>query len=317
MKKTLSKIIVVATLIPASLSLNASEKLKININNHPITLTDAVPYLDKNNRTLVPLRLISENLGAKVDWNSTSRAFSIQGINGQTKQNIAISGVAGKPDVTVNKVKKKLDPANHNVAVVVKNNRCYVPIRFFSTELGYKVDYKNNVVYINNYDEAIIYEKIATGFSVNQFEKEVFDLTNKERIKYGLAPFKTDLALSEVARFKSQDMSDSNYFEHDSPNYGSAEEMAAHFGLSYPFIGENIGEGYQSPAAVVKGWMESPGHRENILNERYGYLAVGYVAKGKYWTQMFLDEHTSDGDDSRDDDWWDDDLWDDDSWEYE
>ena len=64
--------------------------------------------------------------------------------------------------------------------------------------------------------------------------------------------------------------------------------MIKAFGLSYRTAGENIAKGYASPQAVVNGWMNSSGHRANILNVSYTQIGIGYVAQGNYWTQMFV-----------------------------
>ena len=83
-------------------------------------------------------------------------------------------------------------------------------------------------------------------------------------------------------------MKDNNYFSHKSPTYGSPFEMIKNFGISYKSAGENIAKGQASPQAVVNAWMNSSGHRANILNSTYTKIGVGYVAEGKYWTQMFI-----------------------------
>ena len=64
--------------------------------------------------------------------------------------------------------------------------------------------------------------------------------------------------------------------------------MIKNFGISYKTAGENIAKGYKTPQAVVDGWMNSSGHRANILNASYTQIGVGYVANGNYWTQMFI-----------------------------
>ena len=120
------------------------------------------------------------------------------------------------------------------------------------------------------------------------FEAEVVSLTNRERAKYGLPALSENWELSRVARYKSQDMHDRHYFSHTSPTYGSPFEMMRAFGLSYRSAGENIAMGYRTPAAVVEGWMNSEGHRANILNASFTRIGVGYVADGHYWTQMFI-----------------------------
>ena len=127
-----------------------------------------------------------------------------------------------------------------------------------------------------------------TDASVRAYEQEVIRLVNAERAKCGLAALTEDWELSRVARYKSQDMHDNRYFAHSSPTYGTPFQMIRAFGLSYRTAGENIAMGYATPAAVVAGWMNSEGHRANILNSAYTKIGVGYVADGHYWTQQFI-----------------------------
>ena len=124
--------------------------------------------------------------------------------------------------------------------------------------------------------------------SVTAYEAEVVRLVNEVRRENGLSPLTHDWQLSRVARYKSQDMSDLGYFSHTSPTYGSPLDMMRNFGISYKSAGENIARGYSSPRAVVDAWMNSPGHRANILNSTFTRIGVGYVEDGDYWTQMFI-----------------------------
>ena len=124
--------------------------------------------------------------------------------------------------------------------------------------------------------------------SVTSYEKEVVRLVNKERTKAGLSSLKEDWQLARVARYKSEDMQKNGYFSHTSPTYGSPFNMMKSFGVTYKTAGENIAKGYKTPEAVVKGWMNSPGHRANILNSSFTHIGVGYVENGNYWTQMFI-----------------------------
>lgn len=126
--------------------------------------------------------------------------------------------------------------------------------------------------------------------TVLNYENEVIRLVNEQRVKNGLRELQADWELSRVARFKSQDMKDNNYFSHTSPVYGSPFEMIKNFGISYKSAGENIAKGQSTPQAVVNAWMNSSGHRANILNASYTKIGVGYVASGKYWTQMFISQ---------------------------
>ena len=124
--------------------------------------------------------------------------------------------------------------------------------------------------------------------SVTAYEKEVIRLVNNIRTENGLKPLQENWELSRVARYKSQDMADNHYFSHTSPTYGSPFQMMKAFGLSYRFAGENIAYGQRTPQEVVNAWMNSSGHRANILHASYTQIGVGYVANGRYWTQMFI-----------------------------
>ena len=124
--------------------------------------------------------------------------------------------------------------------------------------------------------------------TVSSYESEVIRLVNEIRQQNGLRPLAANWELSRVARYKSQDMRDNGYFSHNSPTYGTPFQMLSAFGLSYRTAGETIAKGYASPQAVVNGWMNSSGHRANILNASYMQIGVGYVSGGNYWTQLFI-----------------------------
>ncbi|MGM0873531.1 MAG: SafA/ExsA family spore coat assembly protein [Bacillota bacterium] len=122
-------------------------------------------------------------------------------------------------------------------------------------------------------------------------EEQVISLTNVERQKAGLPPLKNNWELSRVARYKSVDMRDRNYFSHDSPTYGSPFTMMKNYGISYRTAAENIAAGQRTSDEVVKAWMNSPGHRANILKRDVTEIGVGYAqggSYGHYWTQMFI-----------------------------
>ncbi len=116
----------------------------------------------------------------------------------------------------------------------------------------------------------------------------MLELTNQERAKNGVPALKLDVELSKVARTKSADMKAKGYFDHNSPTYGSPFDMMKQFGITYKSAGENIAMGQRTPEEVVNAWMNSEGHRKNILNASFTHLGVGYVADGNYWTQMFI-----------------------------
>jgi len=119
-------------------------------------------------------------------------------------------------------------------------------------------------------------------------EKAVADLVNQERAKSGLPALTLSTTLSNGARMKSQDMHDEGYFDHNSPKYGTPFAMMSSLGISYTAAGENIAKGYATAEAVMTAWMNSSGHRANILSSDFTSIGVGYVADGNYWTQWFI-----------------------------
>jgi uncharacterized YkwD family protein len=123
---------------------------------------------------------------------------------------------------------------------------------------------------------------------LSQYEQKVVELTNQERAKQGLPALEVDAELSKVAKEKSRDMQANNYFSHDSPTYGSPFDMMKQFGVEYSAAGENIAMGQPTPEEVVQAWMNSDGHRKNILSSNYTHIGVGYVEDGHYWTQQFI-----------------------------
>ncbi len=131
-------------------------------------------------------------------------------------------------------------------------------------------------------------KKAEAPKGISQYAQQVIDLTNKERANAGLPALKADAALSNVAQKKSEDMQKNNYFSHTSPTYGSPFDMMRDFGISYKTAGENIAQGQRTPQEVVNAWMNSPGHRKNILSQQFTHIGVGYESGGNHWTQMFI-----------------------------
>ncbi|PAE40912.1 hypothetical protein CHI06_14495 [Bacillus sp. 7884-1] len=127
----------------------------------------------------------------------------------------------------------------------------------------------------------------ATG-NVSAYVQQVIDLTNAQRSKNGLPALKHDSQLSGVAQKKSVDMAQNNYFSHTSPTYGSPFDMMRDMGVSYKSAGENIAQGQRTPQEVVTAWMNSEGHRKNILSANFTHIGVGYEKSGNHWTQMFI-----------------------------
>jgi uncharacterized protein YkwD len=130
----------------------------------------------------------------------------------------------------------------------------------------------------------------------SQFAQEVLALTNQFRATQGLAALTLNPELVAAADRHSADMLNQDYFDHTGRNGSKPWDRAGAVGYAASTIGENIAAGYGSAESVVQGWINSPGHRANLLNFRYTEMGLGYsssaqdtgtVNYGNYWTQMF------------------------------
>jgi len=132
-----------------------------------------------------------------------------------------------------------------------------------------------------------------TDHETSSQAEAVLNLVNAERSKQGLKPLTLSEKLDNLATMKSQDMAEKGYFDHTSPTYGTPFQMLQDHGVHYRAAGENIAAGQKTPEEVMNAWMNSSGHRANILNANYTQLGVGYYQGGQYgvyWTQLFIAE---------------------------
>jgi uncharacterized protein YkwD len=119
---------------------------------------------------------------------------------------------------------------------------------------------------------------------------EVVGLTNRERARSGLPPLGVDPLLARAAQAYSTDMAVRAFYSHTSPEGTQPWDRAAAAGSTRRSIGENIACGQRSAAEVVEGWMNSPGHRANILKPGFTHIGIGFAGggpAGTYWTQLF------------------------------
>ncbi len=128
-------------------------------------------------------------------------------------------------------------------------------------------------------------------------EAELIALTNRARAGAGLKALRVDSTLASVARWRSKDMIDRDYFSHDIPDYGRVFDKLNDIGYCYKVAGENIGWNTypddQATAAIQQMFMDSPGHRSNILGSDWDVIGVGaYKGPGdkKMWTVLFADK---------------------------
>lgn len=120
----------------------------------------------------------------------------------------------------------------------------------------------------------------------SSYADQVVALVNQERAKAGLKPLAVDKSLAAMALDKAKDMYSNHYFDHTSPTYGSPFTMMKSYGISFTYAGENIAMGQKTPQEVMNAWMNSPGHKQNILSPNYTKIGVGYY--NSEWVQEFI-----------------------------
>ncbi len=140
------------------------------------------------------------------------------------------------------------------------------------------------------YSEDKTHVSVTSGQELNIDEQQMVDLVNAERVERGLNPLKVDMRLVKLARTKARDMIVNNYFDHQSPTLGSPFDQMRAVGIDYAHAGENLAESSTVERAHA-GLMNSPGHRANILHDRYTHIGIGVVdgaPYGKMFVQHFI-----------------------------
>ncbi|MBN6053429.1 CAP domain-containing protein [Nonomuraea sp. RK-328] len=128
----------------------------------------------------------------------------------------------------------------------------------------------------------------TTGGGASRVEEQVVALTNKARAGNGCRPLTHDPKLHLAAERHSADMAARGFFDHTAPDGSDPGSRIRAAGFTpIRAWGENIAMGQRTAAQVVQGWLDSPGHRANIMNCSFTHIGVGHAAKGPYWTQDF------------------------------
>lgn len=251
-----------------------------NVNNNDV-LMDTAPYIqDKTNSTMIPLRFVSTVLDIEdsdINFDKNTKSIKIN------KNGDIVEFYVGSSGYKINGTQPKIYDKNAPV-VEIKDNRTFVPLRLikdaFNLEIEWQAETKTAILKEQN--DVILEDKNAEERSI---EKEVIKLVNEERAKVNIEPLQLDEELMKLSKLKAEDMSKNGYFDHTSPTYGSVGKMAKDNKIDFSTIGENIAQGYTTSEEVVAGWMNSPGHKANILNPDFKYIGVGIT--GTFWSQIF------------------------------
>lgn len=241
-------------------------------------LFDQNPIIE-NDRTLVPVRKIFEELGADVQWNEQNAVVTATRDNTQIRLQINSNWMLQDGELVY------LDAAPKIV-----NDRTLVPLRAISESFGAQVEWDagSRTVFITTQQVS----EPGNGTEESDFEKQVLTLVNQERQNAGLEPLAWNSSLADVARAHSKDMGVRNFMSHTNPDGLSPFDRLKNAGISYSRAAENIAAGQTTPESVMQSWMNSEGHRNNILNPDLKEIGVGYYKTDSgyrhYWPQVFI-----------------------------
>ncbi len=233
------------------------------------------PPILYNDRTLVPMRAIFESLGLMVQWFEDEQR--VTAFNADT----SITMFIDQPYIYSGEDRIEID-----VAPMIVGDRTLVPLRAISESLNGNVEWYGETKTVTiDIDISDTEEKSDTAL-----EHKILELTNEERKKHGLKPLIWNEQLAQIARAHSKDMAKRGFFSHDNPDGQTPFDRIKADGIKYWVAAENIAAGQASPEKAIEEWMNSEGHRKNILNPDLQELGVGLARGGKYgiyWTQNF------------------------------
>jgi uncharacterized protein YkwD len=178
----------------------------------------------------------------------------------------------------------------------MSRNRCFYDVRAVLMDDQEISDYQLNVCTESSYTIADIgvIDSQNSAVEVQEqtpiaFEAELLGLTNRERRQAGLPPLRLSAPLGRAAQFHAEDMNSNSYLEHEGLDGSKPWDRAEREGYEGSYIGENIAVGGSSPEETIEQWMNSPGHRGNILSSEYTEIGFGYSSQNDnhYWVQVF------------------------------
>lgn len=272
---------------------SANGAVQVYVDGKEVHFSDVQPIV-KDGRTLVPVRAIVDAMGAKTSWNGSQQRAEIS-LN-HRKAHFILNLPYVQKYQTANQATYSHILEIDTPAQLVQN-RTMVPLRAVGEALGYRVgwDARTQTATYQKGNPTTTFKQYGVVGDISklqQKELEVFFQTNQEREAQGAKALSLHVNLSAVAQEKSRDMHNQQYFDHTSPTYGSPFDMMRAFGISFQAAGENIAAGYRTSGDVMTGWMNSEGHRKNILSSNFSYIGVGYhhgqSGYNHYWTQMFM-----------------------------
>jgi hypothetical protein len=298
-------VVAVCIFIPGVVMASES-RINVRINGNPVHFPDIQPSVI-NNRTYVPVRFVAEQIGADVEWIPDGMFVIVRLDNVRLVYQIDYDYLRRyENDVLIHTWHMDVTP-------LILDGRTMMPIRFVAEELGYDVDWiaETQTVTINYAGEPDFHEDPEGLYDPEpdpegllvpeqtppptsaptqdndaaEFEREVFRLVNEVRAEEGLSHLRWNDILAGLAREHSIDMYTRNFFSHTCPDGLGPFNRMRHGGYDSSQAAENLAMGQRTPESVMNSWMNSPGHRANILNPNLTEIGIGFY--NNFWTQKF------------------------------
>jgi len=283
-KKILLALAVIICLLSAQVNVIAAQTVSIALGQNGSYLSSG--------RIMVQLRDAADALGVEpknIFWDANSRTATF------VKDERVVQISVGSTKLKLNGVELPTDKGAE-----IKNGRIYVPLSVAGIAFDAVAvwDSSTKVATLSlgsgnsdtsqpsGFGDNPVISPVPQTPNASEFEREVFDLVNEERAKQGLNALEWHTDLAAIARRHSQDMAERNFFSHDNPDGLSPFDRMTQNGITYSWAAENIAQGQRTPKEVMQTWMNSPGHKANILNENLTHLGVGFY--NYYWTEKFI-----------------------------
>jgi len=287
MKKIISVFLILALAI-TSITALAQNDITLTLNGKKIE-TDVAPQI-VNDRTMVPVRAIFENLNITVEWSAATRKVYTVG----STPSIILTIDSNKMIVDDKIITLDSPP-------YISGDRTLIPARAVCEALGCTVDWdsenRNVIIKTSDYTEPPQYneqlgDNPAYIENKPEYEKKLFELINAKRQQQGILALEYDSDLEAVAYMHSKDMAQNDYLDHVSPEGQTLSDRLNNAGVYYTIAAENIAAGFDSADKLLNAWINSRPHYENIINDNVSKVGIGCYKsadRGLYWTLVITD----------------------------
>lgn len=266
---------VVFTFMVMPLAFSAQTDISVTIDGTPVNFSGIGPQIVQD-RTLVPARGVFEALGFDVEWYAPAQRVTL------TRHDYTITLTVGSSSFTTNDIAHALE-----VPAQIISDSTFLPLRHPIESIGYSLDWCGNTrtVLIITTESAPESAAPQEASNTSELERRVLELVNIERGNHNVSPLEWNDLLAAAARLHSEDMSTNNFFSHTGSDNSNLMDRINRVGYNFSSAAENLAGSMHTPEQAVQAWMNSEGHRRNILNPDFTELGAGIY--NFIWTLNF------------------------------